>query len=188
VVKPAGFQMQSDLFATQAVTINILNQICDELLAQGTLEKRPDKNGRFAWGDKLKRGIFYLGDAYAPVDLFAVLPPAQWGVIYAIRTGPGDFNRLLVTSQRYGGACPLDRKVAGGQVWNTDGWPSVAAMPADKFVRMAEETQMPEIATPKESDFFAALGVPLWPPRLRTAKQLKQHLQERALRKHITGG
>jgi len=61
--------------------------------------------------------VFLQGQDYAPVDLFQVIEPRQWGVIYAIRTGPGDFHRLLVTSQWFGGACPKDRKVAGGRVW-----------------------------------------------------------------------
>lgn len=183
---------QSDLFGTQAGTINAFNQICDELLVQGVLEKRPDKNGRTAWGDKLKRGIFYQGDRYAPVDLFAVLPPAQWGVIYAIRTGPGDFNRLLVTSQRYGGACPLNRKVAGGRVWDMSNLSAerqslAAATPAAKFVKWAEGS-LPVLATPTESDFFTALRVPLWRPRLRSVHYLKHFLQERAFKAHITGG
>lgn len=32
-----------------------------------------------------------------PLDLFAVRPPAEWGAILAIRTGPADFSRRLVT-------------------------------------------------------------------------------------------
>lgn len=31
------------------------------------------------------------------LDLFIVTPPADWGVIFAIRTGPGDFSNQLVT-------------------------------------------------------------------------------------------
>ena len=74
--------------------------------------------------------MFYQGQNYAPVDLFQVVGPAQWGVIYAIRTGPGDLNRLLVTSRRWGGGCPLDRKVAGGRVWFIDpGREDLAGMP-----------------------------------------------------------
>lgn len=35
-----------------------------------------------------------------PVDLFVVRPPAQWGAIFAIRTGPADYARKLVTRAR----------------------------------------------------------------------------------------
>jgi DNA polymerase/3'-5' exonuclease PolX len=34
------------------------------------------------------------------VDLFICRPPAQWGVLKAIRTGSADFSRLLVTRLR----------------------------------------------------------------------------------------
>ena len=46
------------------------------------------------WGTGIRRAIFYQGSNYAPVDLFQVTEPRQWGVICAIRTGSGDFNRL----------------------------------------------------------------------------------------------
>jgi hypothetical protein len=93
--------------------VNLLNEKCDELLTTGALEKRPDGQGHYCWGTGVKRAVFFQGKAYAPVDLFQVIGPAQWGVIYAIRTGPGDFNHLLATNRRFGGACPLDRKVSG---------------------------------------------------------------------------
>ena len=99
---------------------NLCDLACEDLLRTGQLEKRPDSRGRHCFGTGIKRAIFYQGKDYAPVDLFQVVGPAQWGVIYAIRTGPGDFNRLLVTSRRWGGGCPLDRKVAGGRVWFID--------------------------------------------------------------------
>jgi hypothetical protein len=93
--------------------VNLLNEKCDELLTMGALEKRPDSQGCHCWGTGVKRAVFFQGKDYAPVDLFQVIGPAQWGVLYAIRTGPGDFNHLLVTNRRFGGACPPGRKVAG---------------------------------------------------------------------------
>ena len=102
-------------------TENMLDLRCLELLATGQLEKRPDNQGRYCWGTGVKRAVFFQGKDYAPVDLFQVIEPAQWGVIFAIRTGPGDFNHLLVTSRYKGGACPTNRRVAGGQVWDTSG-------------------------------------------------------------------
>ena len=93
--------------------VHLLNEKCDELLTTGALEKRPDSQGRYCWGTGVKRAVFFQGKDYAPVDLFQVVGPDQWGVLYAIRTGPGDFNHLLVTNRRFGGACPPGRKVAG---------------------------------------------------------------------------
>jgi DNA polymerase/3'-5' exonuclease PolX len=161
---------------------NLCDLACEGLLRTGQLEKRPDSRGRHCWGTGIKRAIFYQGSNYAPVDLFQVIEPRQWGVIYAIRTGPGDFNRVLVTSRRWGGGCPLDRKVAGGRVWFIDpGREDLARMPATKFARLAErgEIEATMIPTPEEGDFFRVLDVPYWPPHERTAERLRRHLQQK---------
>jgi hypothetical protein len=81
---------------------NLCDLVCEDLLRAGQLEKRPDSRGRHCWGTGVKRAIFFQGSNYAPVDLFQVVEPRQRGVIYAIRTGPGDFYRFLVTSRRWG--------------------------------------------------------------------------------------
>jgi DNA polymerase/3'-5' exonuclease PolX len=50
------------------------------------------------------------------LDLFLVLPPAQWGVLYTIRTGPSDFSKWIVTPRKYSGALPSDSSVKDGAV------------------------------------------------------------------------
>lgn len=50
------------------------------------------------------------------LDLFLVLPPAQWGVILAIRTGPANFSQWIVTQRTAGGALPDGYRVTGGAV------------------------------------------------------------------------
>lgn len=77
-----------------------------------------------------------LEAAGLPVDLFIVRPPATWGVIFGLRTGPGQWNTRLVTECK-----AVGRRVSGGQVerWHAvNGWEVVP--------------------TPEEADFFAALG------------------------------
>jgi len=164
---------------------NLLNEKCDELLTTGALEKRPDSQGHYCWGTGVKRAVFFQGKDYAPVDLFQVVGPAQWGVIYAIRTGPGDFNHLLVTNRRFGGACPLDRKVAGGRVWGLSQCAPAqarhyAGMVASKFASLAEGADLPVsvVPTPEEDDFFSALGVPRWSPEQRTERRLVQFVRQ----------
>ena len=49
-----------------------------------------------------------------PVDLFIVTPPAQFGAILALRTGPAEYSRWLVTAQEAGGAMPPGHELAGG--------------------------------------------------------------------------
>lgn len=70
--------------------------------------------------------IIKAGQRYVQVDLwegikldfFVVLPPASWGVILAIRTGPADFSKWIVTPRNKGGALPLGWKVEDGRVWD----------------------------------------------------------------------
>lgn len=101
------------------------------------LAHRRDKNGHPAFGAKLKR-VRYRGRAGTlPLDLFAVTPPAQWGAIVTIRTGPGGFSRRLVTSRLYGGGMPVGMREHEGALWAGG--------------RLVE--------TPEEEDFFHALGL-----------------------------
>ncbi|GMV38766.1 MAG: hypothetical protein AMXMBFR64_04820 [Myxococcales bacterium] len=80
----------------------------------------------------------------AQLDLFIVRPPAQWGVIAAIRTGPADYSQWLVTRARTRGLYVQDgalRRAGPGSV------------------SMCEE----------EAYFFAALGLAMPEPRRRVA-------------------
>ena len=52
------------------------------------------------------------------LDLFVVLPPAQWGVLFAIRTGPAEFSHWLVTPRNKGGGLPSGWRVEDGRVWD----------------------------------------------------------------------
>lgn len=90
-------------------------------------------------GDRYKK---YELAAGISLDLFIVLPPAQWGVIFAIRTGPAEYSRWLVTPRHLGGALPSAYHVRDGVVW---------------------QAQIP-FSTPEESDFFELLGLPFPDP------------------------
>ncbi len=48
------------------------------------------------------------------VDLYIVRPPATWGVLQMIRTGPADFAQWIVTSQKVGGGLPVGYRVQAG--------------------------------------------------------------------------
>lgn len=93
-------------------------------------------------GPRFKALKVALFSEWIPVDLFVVLPPAQWGAILAIRTGPREFSKRLVTScQRRCLVCADGRltQVRGGR----------------------------EVPTPTEREFFAACGVTFVPPEDR---------------------
>ena len=80
-----------------------------------------------------------------PVDLFVVRPPADWGVIFALRTGPGDWNTKLVTEcQRFLRRVEHGRVIRGGR----------------------------PVACPEEADFFRALGQPWIEPAERSVDRV----------------
>lgn len=80
------------------------------------------------------------------LDLFIVRPPAQWGAIVAIRTGPADYSKWLVTKYPMG-AMPQDMKLEGGALW--------------RFGKVME--------TPTEEEFFRRLGLAWEVPSERRA-------------------
>lgn len=91
------------------------------------------------------------------VDLFVVKPPASWGAILAIRTGPADFSHRLVSSRFDGGAMPFGMQQKDGALW-----------------RNGERLE-----TPTEESWFEALGVPCWNPVDRTEKKLIDYLERK---------
>lgn len=80
---------------------------------------------------------FEIVAGFVQLDLFVVRGAAQWGVIYAIRTGPADFSHWLVTPKAKGGGLPDGYQVESGALWK-DGM---------------------LIPTPEEKDFFEACGL-----------------------------
>lgn len=79
------------------------------------------------------------------LDLFICLPPAQWGVLFTLRTGPSDFSTWIVTQRNKGGALPSDLHVSNGAVWR-------GGVP---------------IHTPEEDDFLRLCGLDGTPPSER---------------------
>lgn len=64
------------------------------------------------------------------LDFFIVSPPAHWGVIFAIRTGPAAFSHALVTKRQYGGYLPSWAKPSGGAIYDKTG--EVIPMPEEE--------------------------------------------------------
>lgn len=139
---------QVDMFTVDMVEVDLLSNALEDKKAQGNIVDRLDKNGRPAWGPRFKR-LLYHG---FPVDVFIVRPPAQWGVIFAIRTGPAEFSHRFVTSRSLGGAMPADMRVKDGQLLHGG----------------------QVVETPEEEDFFEAIGLPCWPPSERTLAKLSE--------------
>ncbi len=102
-------------------------------------------------GVVLKHGPRYvqiaLHRARINLDFFIVLPPASWGVIYTLRTGPADFSTRCVTQRSKGGLLPSYLQVKDGVV---------------RHIATGEI-----VPTPEEEDFFKALELRWLPPDKR---------------------
>lgn len=139
------------------IDVNLLDERCAELLVDGTFHGRLDKNHRAAIGSKYKR-LLYRGFA---LDLFVCLPPTQYGVLLAIRTGPAGFAHAFVTNrgQKTRAAYAGDMHVS-----------RPGLLP--RGMRVGEGNQLfgPDgrlIETPEEVDFFKAINLPYVAPEDR---------------------
>ena len=144
-----------DIWAT-AVAVDVLEEKVGFLISGGRVAARLVENHRAGGTVELQRK---LGPAFKalefewiPVDLFVVRPPATWGCIFALRTGPGDWNTKLVPECK-----AIGRRVEGGQVvmWHgaSSSWKAVP--------------------TPEEADFFRELGQPWVEPRDRRVDRIR---------------
>lgn len=125
--------VQTDLFGgSEDVSEEFV--LITELVAGGTFEHRLDKNGHRACGKRFQRLLF----KGFPLDIFCVLPPSQWGVAMAIRTGPAELSKRLVTSRfvdPVNGCLPIGMQVKDNQLIDRG----------------------KVIETPEEEDFFRAI-------------------------------
>ncbi|MFN0195761.1 MAG: hypothetical protein ACKVT0_03395 [Planctomycetaceae bacterium] len=120
-----------------------------------------DPDTPLTWDEDLKRrGPRYkrLRWKGEPVDLFIVLPPAQWGAILTIRTGPVEFVKMLMGSRKYGGFMPSGIVQRDGALWTLQRY----APPR-------------KVETPTEEEYFHALGLAWIPPEQRTIANLLKH-------------
>lgn len=99
-------------------------------------------------GERYMQITDLLGRAGAKLDAFLVHPPAQWGSILAIRTGPAPLGQHCVTEMRGRGY----HHVAG------------------RVVKLSTGETVP---TPDEEEFFELAGVPCVAPELRDEQALE---------------
>lgn len=109
-------------------------------------------------GEKYKK--FWMIKERIQVDLFLVTPPAEWGVLSVIRTGPSDFSHWMVTRKSRGGALPDEYIVEDGAVGNR--------VRGDKG-----DGRQGVIPMPEEIDFFKLCGMEWIEPSQRVARWTK---------------
>lgn len=134
VVTPRFEQVGGDLFGPRLVNMLLV------ALNGGLLGGRKVKGGERYWQIAMPEGI--------NLELYMIFPPKQWGILYTIRTGPGDFAKWIVTPRQKSGALPSNCRVSDGQLY-----------------RGEEDIPMPE-----EMDFLNFLGLGWIEPGKREAK------------------
>ncbi len=141
---PAPATLFGDQADVVAVQLDLLSAYCTDLRRQGILEDRLDKNGRPAYGPRFKRLIY----KDVPLDLFSVIEPGQWGVLFTIRTGPADFSHQLVTA--------VGQKFRDHTGALREGW-----MPSGYYVEDGAVHELDGgkiLPMPEEEDLFRFLG------------------------------
>lgn len=119
----------------------------EELVSQGKCSRAVYSDGRGRWGDRY-RGVEFRGFKH---ELFTA-SMATRGLILAIRTGPADFSRELVTRLKRRGL-----QAEGGRVIYTRG-------------KAAGET----IDTRAEATVFELAGLPWIPPEQRDGTDIRE--------------
>lgn len=95
--------------------VNLQLEHVQKLIAEGLFSKRVHSNGASTCG----AGAQYLWYREFKIDLFGVLAPSQFGVIFAIRTGPADFSHhKLVKPRSQGGLLLTGQRIQEGQLWD----------------------------------------------------------------------
>jgi DNA polymerase/3'-5' exonuclease PolX len=128
-----------DLFGTLESDVDGIRQTLKGL---GTWEKG---------GDRFMQVRNVLGSGLT-LDLFLVIPPAQWGSILAIRTGPAALGRECVTRMKRQAL-----KHEGGRV-----------------VDLGSGHTLP---TPTEREFFELAGVPFMEPQYRDTQAQRLEME-----------
>jgi DNA polymerase/3'-5' exonuclease PolX len=106
------------------VFISAFDKILFELEKSGHLKRIKGKDKMKQYAINLE--LFGLKPMLNPftVEFYLVTPPAQWGVNFAIRTGPGspgnNFSKWIVTTRKAGGRLPDGYRVKHAAVWRQD--------------------------------------------------------------------
>lgn len=160
----------ADAEAIAAKYIGLLAPVCSRLMVAGSIRRRKPEVGDIEiccipnpdtvffplLGKVIKDGPRfkqYELEEGIKLDLFIVLPPAEWGVLYTIRTGPPEFSRKIVTQRNKGGLLPNFMAVKDGALWRGGG----------KGYTIGDQ----KIPTPEETDFFQAIGLDWIKPEKR---------------------
>lgn len=160
-VKEIAVAGQMGLFgegtAASVKQVSELDAMLEQMEAGGQIAReQPYTREKGVWGPRRKQFWAPLqmteGVIYITVDLYIVTPPAQWGSIFTIRTGPGDFNKALM------------RHIIQTTRWRQEDG------------RLICREAGIEAKTPTEKAYFDTIRVPWIKPEERSAEKLRQVL------------
>lgn len=125
-------EAQLSLFGEPPTLLSALDMLTEKMVAKKNHFKWGRKNG-----DLYKNFLIQFNSDGSEIglDLF-LTTEEQWGYIYALRTGPGDFNRAWVTQKNKGGLLPNEYRFDRGWLWRSG----------------------QRIDTPEEKDIFDLIG------------------------------
>jgi DNA polymerase/3'-5' exonuclease PolX len=141
---------------------NLYGESWDEQFdeTRACLEKAIPPPNRIKWGPRYRQ---FLADPVEhpglKIDLFYAYPEA-WGLTLAIRTGPHQFSRKLVTPRRHGGYLPGHLAVNAGRLWRrVDSETQLAGDQGTHWMRIDGE---PYVVQPVEGEreLFKLLEMP----------------------------
>lgn len=143
--------LERDMFGEIVAThqVDLLDARLTTLLDNDIVTKRLRSDGKAVWGQKMR----YLTFEGVPVDLFT--PDAdRWGIVLAIRTGPRQFSKQLVSGK--------GRMVVVGYDEQAGAIKREGLLPAmyrvqDGWLRYRVSGQC--IRTPTEEGFFERIGL-----------------------------
>ena len=144
VVIPVPGKGQITLDGCNTPSATVIPNLVKDLITSGYFNLGPQsKDGRKApFGERYIKVVH--GESKTVVDLFIVIPPAQWGMVYLIRTGSADFSHFFVTAIQKKGFRSREGHLEKAK---GDGWAIVS--------------------TPEEKDVFEAVGAKWMEPHER---------------------
>jgi len=146
------------LMGTEYEDYNELDEFIRAKMLDNTFEKGdPDSVGRRAPFSVRYYRIKYKREQ---LDIFGVLPPAQWGVEFILRTGSADFNKWLVVYGNPDG------------IYFRDGHLERITFKSDNGIKVID-TRL-TVRTDEEADVFRVMGLDWIEPKNRNEAYLKK--------------
>lgn len=131
---------------------------------QGIFEYAKDRHGNDIDGEKHKKLMLRHYDLV--IELWIVTPPAQWGVIKMLRTGPQDWSHQVVTKRNKMTGRLTDGRQVPGLL------PSNCTMDKGQVFQDGKLVELHE-----EIDFFKFIGLAWIPPESRCAGYMDQFVK-----------